>query len=121
MLFVIGPGLLDVAAMLTGGSMLSWQPDLGTRVAPAPRSGDGPVRFAELEPFWVWHFASAYEDGDRVVADFPWRSELSMAVGIRGVRSDRDPDAGPTAQESTSWSALTPMRPVHRPFRAPFQ
>lgn len=58
MLFVIGPGVLDVAAMLTGGSMRSWQPDLGTRVAPAPRSGDGPVRFAELEPFWVWHFAN---------------------------------------------------------------
>ena len=83
MLFAIGPGVLDVAAMLTGGSMLSWQPDLGTRVALAPRSGDGPVRFAELEPFWVWHFANAYEDGDRVVADFPWWSELSMAAEDR--------------------------------------
>jgi carotenoid cleavage dioxygenase-like enzyme len=74
---------LDVAAMLTGGSMLSWQPDLGTRGALAPRSGDGPVRFAELEPFSVWHFANAYEDGDRVVADFPWWSELSMAAADR--------------------------------------
>ena len=80
MLFAIGPGVLDLAAMLTGGSMLSWQPHLGTRVALAPRSGDGPVRFAELEPFRVWHFANAYEDGDRVVADFPWWSELSMAA-----------------------------------------
>ena len=59
MLFAIGPGVLDVAAMLTGGSMLSWQPDLGTRVVLAPRSGDGPVRFAELEPFRVWHLANS--------------------------------------------------------------
>ena len=77
-LFVIGPAILDVNAMLTGGSMLSWQPDLGTRIALVPRSGDGSVGFAELDPFWVWHFANAYEDGGRVVADFPSLSELSM-------------------------------------------
>ena len=35
------------------------------------------------------------------------------------VRPDRDPDAAPTAQEFTSWPALTSMRPGHRPFRAP--
>ena len=82
-LFVIGPAILDVNAMLTGGSMLSWQPELGTKIALVPRSGDGPVGFAELEPFWVWHFANAYEDGDRVVADFPGWSALSLAAGDR--------------------------------------
>jgi len=86
-LFVIGPGVLDVNAMLTGGSMLSWQPDLGIRIALVPRSGDGPVTFAELDPFWVWHFANAYEDGGRVVADFPSWSELSMAAGDRRAAS----------------------------------
>ncbi len=88
-LFVIGPAILDVNATLTGGSMLSWQPELGTRIALVPRSGDGPVRFAELEPFWVWHFANAYEDGDRVVADFPSWSELSLAAGDRRAASGR--------------------------------
>ena len=69
--------------MLAGGSMLNWQPDLGTKIALVPRSGDGPVSFAELEPFWVWHFANAYEDGDRVVADVPGWSALSLAAGDR--------------------------------------
>jgi carotenoid cleavage dioxygenase-like enzyme len=82
-LFVIGPAILDVAAMLTGGNVLNWQPDLGTRITLVPRSGTGPVTSAELDPFWVWHFANAYEDSGRVVADFPWWNELSMAAGDR--------------------------------------
>ena len=82
-LFVIGPAILDPAAMMTGGSVLSWRPDNGTRIALVPRSGDGGVVFAELDAFWVWHFANAYEDGDRVVADFPWWSTLSIAAGDR--------------------------------------
>jgi carotenoid cleavage dioxygenase-like enzyme len=81
--FVIGPAILDAEAMLTGGSVLKWQPDLGTRIVLVPRSGDGPVTSAELEPFWVWHFADAYEDGGKVVADFPWWNTLSMAAGDR--------------------------------------
>ena len=93
--FVIGPAILDLAAMLAGGSVLSWQPDLGTRIALVPRSGTGPVTFAELDPFWVWHFANAYEDGDRVVADFPCWNELSMAAGDRRAASGRsDPVSG---------------------------
>jgi carotenoid cleavage dioxygenase-like enzyme len=88
-LFVIGPAILDVDAMLTGGSMLSWQPELGTRIALVPRSGNGPVNFAEFGPFWVWHFANAYEDGDRVVADFPSWSELSLAAGDRRAADGR--------------------------------
>jgi hypothetical protein len=35
------------------------------------------------------------------------------------LRPGRDPNAGPTAQEFSSWSALTSMRPGQRPFRAP--
>jgi carotenoid cleavage dioxygenase-like enzyme len=94
-LFVIGPGILDPGAIMTGGDVLSWQPDRGTRIALVPRSGDGRVVFAELEPFWVWHFANAYEDGDRVVADFPWWSTLSIAAGDRrAANGQREPARG---------------------------
>ena len=82
-LFVIGPAVLDVNAMLSGGSMLSWQPDLGTRIAVVPRSGDGQVSFAELGPLWAWHFGNAYVDGGQLIADFPSWSELSMGAGDR--------------------------------------
>jgi carotenoid cleavage dioxygenase len=75
--------VLDINAMLSGGSMLSWRPELGTRIAVVPRTGDGPARTAELGPLWVWHFANAYEDGGRVIADFPSWSELSFGAGSR--------------------------------------
>jgi carotenoid cleavage dioxygenase len=94
-LFVIGPAILDINAMLSGGSMLSWQPDLGTRIALVPRSGDGPVTYAELGPMWIWHFANAYEDGGRVVADFPSWSALSMGAGDRrSAGTERTPVTG---------------------------
>jgi carotenoid cleavage dioxygenase-like enzyme len=94
-LFVIGPAILDVNAMLAGGSMLSWQPERGTRIAVVPRTGDGPVRMAELGPLWAWHFANAYEDGDRVIADFPSWSELSMGAGDRrAAGNQRQPVTG---------------------------
>jgi carotenoid cleavage dioxygenase-like enzyme len=108
-LFIIGPAVLDPSALLGGGDVLSWQPRLGTRIALVPRAG-GPAVFAELDPFWAWHLANAYEepaapdtppapapdgsqDGDtpglgvfdparvRVVADFPWWSRLTMGAG----------------------------------------
>jgi carotenoid cleavage dioxygenase-like enzyme len=118
-LFVIGPAILDVDAMLTGGSMLNWRPDLGTKIALVPRAGDGPVSFAELEPFWVWHFANAYEDGDRVVADFPSWSELSMAAG------DRRPASGQHGRVSGASSPghhrPCPQRSHRDPRRRPAQ
>jgi carotenoid cleavage dioxygenase-like enzyme len=93
--FVIGPAILDAEAMLTGGSVLNWRPDLGTRIVLVPRSGDGPVVSAELEPFWVWHFANAYEDGGKVVADFPWWDTLSLAAGDRrAANGQRTPVSG---------------------------
>jgi carotenoid cleavage dioxygenase-like enzyme len=88
LLFVIGPAVLDINAMLNGGSMLSWQPDLGTKIALVPRSAGGQVRYAELGPRWGWHFANAYEDGGLVIADFPSWSALSMGAGDRRAASD---------------------------------
>jgi carotenoid cleavage dioxygenase-like enzyme len=83
--FVIGPAILSLEAMASGGDVLSWQPDLGTRIAVVPRSGPGRVVFAELEPLWAWHFANAFEEGDgeQVIVDFPRWSKLSLGAGDR--------------------------------------
>ncbi len=81
---VIGPGVIDVDAMLGGGDALKWQPELGTRIAVINRDGTGRPRWIETEAFWVWHFANAYETGEgidrRIVVDFPWWSALGFAV-----------------------------------------
>ncbi len=57
------PLVFDLAAVMTGGSLLSWQPDRGTRIAFIPRDG-GAVRWIDTDPFWVWHFANAYDNPD---------------------------------------------------------
>lgn len=76
------PAILDISG--TSASVLQWKPELGTRIAVVPRSGSGKVRWIATEPFWVWHFANAFEtvaeDGSTtIIADFPLWSRLAMA------------------------------------------
>jgi carotenoid cleavage dioxygenase-like enzyme len=92
--FIIGPAILNLAALSGGGGdVLSWQPDLGTKIAVVPRSGSGRTVLAELDAFWAWHFANAYEDrrGQQVIVDFPRWSRISLGAG------DRRPAGGPAA------------------------
>ncbi|MEP9395354.1 carotenoid oxygenase family protein [Gordonia sp. VNQ95] len=60
------PLVFDIEAMLTGGSLLSWRPDDGARIALLPRDG-GPVRWVHTDPFWVWHFANAFDNPDGTI------------------------------------------------------
>src|SRR5579875_988631 len=46
-----------------------FHPDLPSRLGLLPRDGSGPVRWFEVEPTYVLHWANAYEDGDEVVVD----------------------------------------------------
>lgn len=91
LVLVLAPGVLDVAAMSSGGDVLSWRPELGTRVAVIPRDGSPEIRWFETDAFWVWHFANAYESGDaaapQVVLDFPWWSVLGF--GVKGAEPAR--------------------------------
>jgi carotenoid cleavage dioxygenase len=88
----IGPALLDIEAMMTGGEVLQWRPDLGTRIAVIPRDGSSGPRWIHTEAFWVWHFANAFEvpaTGDdpadvHIVVDFPWWSRLALASAGKG-------------------------------------
>ena len=57
------PLIFDLEAAMTGGSLLSWRPDDGTRIALIPRDG-GAVRWITTDPFWVWHFANAFDNPD---------------------------------------------------------
>ena len=79
LVLVIAPVVFDVDAMMTGGDVLSWQPDLGTRIALVPRDGSA-VRWLDADPFFVWHFGNAYDDGADVVVDFSWWSNFGLGV-----------------------------------------
>ncbi|MET0317848.1 MAG: carotenoid oxygenase family protein [Rhodococcus fascians] len=62
----VNPLAFDLAAAMTGGALLSWQPDRGTRIALIPRDG-GAIRWIDTEAFWVWHFANAFDNPDGTV------------------------------------------------------
>ncbi|WP_030176047.1 carotenoid oxygenase family protein [Kitasatospora arboriphila] len=62
----VNPLVFDLERAMMGGALLSWRPDDGTRIAFIPRDG-GPVRWIHTDPFWVWHFANAFDNPDGTV------------------------------------------------------
>jgi carotenoid cleavage dioxygenase-like enzyme len=95
---VVAPVAFDLGAMASGGDVLAWKPELGTRIAVIPRQGDGPTRWIHTDAFFVWHFANGYEDGDDIVIDLPWWSSFSLGPDPDRtgafVRARLHPDAG---------------------------
>lgn len=78
------PLRFDIDQMLRGGSLLSWEPDRGTRIAVVDRS-DGEVTWFDSDTFWVWHFANAFTDtgadgSTEVVVDVPIWSHCGMGL-----------------------------------------
>ncbi len=79
----VSPCVFDLEAVASGGSLLQWRPERGTRIALVPRDGS-PVRWVEAEPFWVWHFANGFEpdgSGDTVVVDYARWSYPGFGAG----------------------------------------
>ena len=98
----IGPLQFDFDAMFAGGDMLAWKPELGMQIAIVSRE-TGAVRWVQTDPFWVWHFANAFDrptaaGGTEVVVDYTsWsRSTIAGDGPISGAitRAVIDPDAG---------------------------
>lgn len=74
LVFFLGPAVVSAwRAVLGIGSfdtLLRWAPERGTQVVVVPLADpEAAVRF-ETEPFWVWHFANAWEEGDTLVVDY---------------------------------------------------
>jgi carotenoid cleavage dioxygenase-like enzyme len=105
---VLGPFYFDIAAAVSGGSIMSWEPENGTRIALIPRDG-GPVRWLSTDAFWLWHTANAYDtvtaDGTpRVVLDYVhWTAPGGFVRGISPTgslaRLTLDPATGAVTRE----------------------
>ncbi|WP_392667885.1 carotenoid oxygenase family protein [Streptomyces sp. LN785] len=84
LVLVLAPAFFDIEAATSGGAMITWRPERGTRVALIPRDG-GPVRWAHDEAFWLWHTVNAYDtvpgDGDVVLEYVQW---AHLALGAPG-------------------------------------
>ncbi len=99
LVLVVSPAVFDVAALMAGGPLLSWQPGLGTRMAVIRRDGTGSTRWIETDAFWVWHFANAHEDGNHIELSFPrWTLPGFLVPDAEDhgdyVRARLSPDAG---------------------------
>lgn len=73
LIFVIGPARLILWRALFAVGDLSqyfkWDPALGTQVIAVPLDDPSRATRIDVEPFWVWHFVNAFEDGDCVQVD----------------------------------------------------
>lgn len=105
---MVCPLVFDIEAAMTGGSILDWRPDDGTRIAMIPRDG-GAVRWVDHEAYWVWHFANAFDLPDgRVSVDYvEWPYPALLAGDPRPceaalVRAVIDPASGRVARDVVS-------------------
>ena len=96
------PAVFDASGATA--AVLQWRPELGTRIALVQRRGssDG-LRWIATDPFWVWHFANAFEaaaaDGSTtIMIDFPrWSHpgfDRSTPASCGVVRAEIDPVRG---------------------------
>ncbi|MCO4769416.1 MAG: carotenoid oxygenase family protein [Deltaproteobacteria bacterium] len=72
--FVIGPARLVLWRALLGsndfGKLFEWNPEMGVQVVVVPLADPGAHKRFDLDPFWVWHFGNAYENGSgKIVLD----------------------------------------------------
>ncbi len=107
LVLVLAPVIFDLDAMTTGGDVLAWKPEMGTRIACIPRDG-GAVQWIHTDPFFVWHFGNAYDDGDDVVVDFSWWSSFGLDPGP-GLAAA--PSPGPGSRPQRGGRAHPPGRP----------
>lgn len=55
------PALFDGEALMTGGTAITWRPELGARIGIMPRDGEGAdTVWHDVDPFYVFHFMNAW-------------------------------------------------------------
>lgn len=125
LVFVIDPLVLRMTRFLLGFSSLDrafeWQPERGSLVVLVPRDGGKP-RIAETEPFWHFHFANAFEEGEETVIDLCRYEDYAVGELLRDVRGTEDitahsslhrlrvkPSGGVEQAELCPWQAEFPQ------------
>jgi len=82
LLILLGPiELILWRAVLGAGDftrLFRWRPELGTRLFVVPIDDVDAARTYELEPFWAWHIANAFEDGGGPSIDLCRQSRITI-------------------------------------------
>lgn len=62
------PAVMRPERLMKGKSFVNWEPDKGARFGVMPRHGKGSeIRWFDVPPFYMYHTANAYEDGQEIV------------------------------------------------------
>ena len=57
--------MFDVQALIAGGAGIRWEPSNGARIGVLDRADlNAPVRWFDMDPFWMFHVLNAHDDGD---------------------------------------------------------
>lgn len=69
-IFFDSPAVLDFEKFLSGGSLVEWEPENGTRIGVLPREGRGDeVRWFEIENGYCVHFMNSFEEDGKIMVD----------------------------------------------------
>jgi len=71
------PLVFDLKNVGTGKDILEWRQELGTRIGIMSRQ-TSELKWFETESFFVFHFANAYENNQKIIIDFVQHSALSL-------------------------------------------
>jgi len=86
------PAVFDLPAMLAGGEGIRWDPTNGARIGVLDRRSEtAEVRWIEVDPFYVFHFLNAHDDGDAVVVTGCRSPRLNIGFGPDAVVEDVHP------------------------------
>jgi len=91
LVFFLGPARLSIPRALLGEArperLVNWQADLGGEVLIVPIDDvERAVRFP-IEPFFVWHFANAFERGHEIIVDYVHHADVSATGTMRDAAS----------------------------------
>jgi carotenoid cleavage dioxygenase-like enzyme len=89
--FLDMPITFDFARAMSGGMMLDWEPENGSRLGVVPRFGkNADVKWFDVDTSMVFHVSNAWEEGDEVVvqASRSMRTDISRATENAGAHID---------------------------------
>ncbi len=76
------PAVFDLQALLGGGEGIRWEPANGARIGVLDRTATSDaVQWIEVDPFYVFHFLNACDDGDEVVVTGCRSPRLNVGFG----------------------------------------
>jgi all-trans-8'-apo-beta-carotenal 15,15'-oxygenase len=68
---------------------LRWKPERGTEVIVVPIDAPRQATRFRVDPFFLWHFANAWDEGETIVADFVRYPDFQSEGWLRDMRHGR--------------------------------